>query len=265
MNRSIRYYLAPALAIVAAVFIVGCSHVDSEQPRHTSLRVLTYNVHHCQGTDGKFDYDRIAGIINRLKPDIAALQEIDVGTNRASGADQAAVLAELTGLNYTFGKAIDFDSGQYGLAILSRFPIRDVTNTPLDTQPGSEPRIALAAHIKIDTGSREVILIDTHLCHRNEQVRTMQTTQLSEYANSEGDVSVILAGDFNARTTSTPMNVLLESNWLDAVAPQSRIDYVLLRKRDPWKIFDVRIIDEPVASDHDPVLVVLKWSGNETD
>jgi len=260
MNRSIRCYFAPALAIVTAVLLVGCSHVDREQQRPARLRVLTYNVHHCQGTDGKFDYGRIAGIINRLEPDIAALQEIDVGTNRASGVDQAAVLAELTGLNYAFGRAIDFDSGGYGLAILSRFEIRDVSNTPLKTQPGSEPRIALAAHIKPDAGPGEVIFVDTHLCHRNEQVRTMQTTGLNEFADSEGDVPVILAGDFNARPASGPMKVLLESNWLDAVAPQSRIDYVLLRKGDPWKIVDVRVIDEPVASDHDPVLVILQWT-----
>ncbi len=261
MTRSIRYCLALTVAIVTTVALGGCSHPDSTEPREPYLRVLTYNVHHCQGTDGKFDYDRIAGIINRLEPDIAALQEIDVKTNRASGVDQAAVLAELTGLNYTFGRAIDFDSGQYGLAILSRSPIRDVTNTPLETQPGSEPRIALSARVKLDAGRREIILIDTHLCHRNERVRTMQTTQLNEFADSESSVPVILAGDFNARPTSAPMNVLLESNWVDAVAPQSRIDYVLLRKDDPWKIVEVKVIDEPVASDHDPVLVTLRWAG----
>ncbi|MHC4168268.1 MAG: endonuclease/exonuclease/phosphatase family protein, partial [Planctomycetota bacterium] len=210
---------------------------------------------------GKFDYDRIARIINSLKPDIAALQEIDVKTNRASGADQAAVLAELTGLNYTFGRAIDFDSGQYGLAILSRFEIHDVTNTPLPTQPGSEPRIALAAHIRPDSAPREIVFVDTHLCHRNNQVRAMQTTQLNEFTNPGSDVPVILAGDFNARPTSVPMNLLLESNWLDAVAPQSRIDYVLLRKDDPWEIVDVKVIHEPIASDHDPVLVTLRWLG----
>ena len=71
---------------------------------------------------------------------------------------------------------IDFDSGQYGLAILSRFPISDISNTPLKTQPRSEPRIALSARLKLDAGPRQAVFIDTHLCHRNEQVRTMQTT-----------------------------------------------------------------------------------------
>lgn len=260
MTGTVRRNLLPTVAILIAVLFAGCSQVGSNQ-HELCLRVLTYNVHHCEGTDGKFDYDRIAGIINRLKPDIAALQEIDVKTNRSSGVDQASVLAELTGLNYTFGKAIDFDSGQYGLAILSRFVIRDVTNTPLKTQPGSEPRIALSARMKPDGGPKEMILIDTHLCHRSNQVRAMQTTQLNEFADLDSDIPVILAGDFNARPTSEPMNVLLESNWLDAVAPQSRIDYVLLRKKDPWEIVDVEVIDEPVASDHDPVLVTLRWAG----
>ncbi len=261
MTRSTRRYLLLTAAIVTAVFLAGCSQVASTQKEQPHLRVLTYNVHHCEGTDGKFDYERIAGIINRLKPDIAALQEIDVKTNRASGADQAAVLAELTGMDYTFGRAIDFDSGRYGLAILSRYEILDVTNTPLPTQPGSEPRIALATRIRLDSGPSEMVFVDTHLCHRNNQVRAMQTTQLNEFADPGSDVPVILAGDFNARPTSEPMHVLLESNWLDAVAPQSRIDYVLLRKDDPWEIVDVKVIDEPIASDHDPVIVTLRWTG----
>lgn len=250
------------VAIAITALLAGCSQVASIQQKQPHLSVLTYNVHHCEGTDGKYDYDRIAGIINRLKPDIAALQEIDVKTNRASGIDQAAILAELTGLNYTFGRAIDFDSGQYGLAILSRFEMRDVTNTPLPTQPGSEPRIALAARIRPDAGPRQIIFINTHLCHRNNQVRAMQTTQLNEFSDPDSDVPVVMAGDFNARPTSEPMNVLLESNWIDAVAPQSRIDYVLLRKDDPWEIVNVEVIDEPVASDHDPVLVTLRWAGD---
>jgi endonuclease/exonuclease/phosphatase family metal-dependent hydrolase len=93
----------------------------------------------------------------------------------------------------------------------------------------------------------------------------MQTTRLNEFANSEKDVPVILAGDFNARPSSEPMKVLLESDWLDAVAPQSRIDYVLLRKKDPWEVVEVTVVDEPVASDHDPVQVTLRWKGGSNN
>ena len=73
--------------------------------------------------------------------------------------------------------------------------------------------------------------------------------------------SVILAGDFNARPGSDPMNVLLQDGWTDVVAPRSKIDYILIRATDPWQVKEVTIVDEPVASDHDPVLAVLEWQG----
>ena len=58
------------------------------------------------------------------------------------------------------------------------------------------------------------------------------------------------------------MNALLENGWIDVVAPRSIIDYVLLRASDPWKVQKVTIVDEPVVSDHDPVLAVLQWQGD---
>lgn len=73
------------------------------------LRVLTYNIHHGEGTDGKFDLDRIAKLISAQEPDLVALQEIDVKTARASGVDQAAKLAKLTGMHYAFGRFMKYD------------------------------------------------------------------------------------------------------------------------------------------------------------
>ncbi len=124
MRRDILRNFILLILIVITVCLTGCSHLDSTQQPLPQLRILTYNVHHCQGTDGKFDYNRIAKIINDLRPDVVALQEVDRKTNRSSGVDQAAVLAELTGLHHAFDRAIDFDSAQYGLAILSRLPGR---------------------------------------------------------------------------------------------------------------------------------------------
>ena len=57
------------------------------------------------------------------------------------------------------------------------------------------------------------------------------------------------------------MNVLVEGQWVDAIAPQSRIDYILYRRTDPWRVVEVTIVDERVASDHRPVLAVLEWRG----
>ena len=58
------------------------------------------------------------------------------------------------------------------------------------------------------------------------------------------------------------MRELLKERWIDTVAPQSRIDYILTRPVDPWKVVEVTIVDERVVSDHKPVLVVLEWTGD---
>ena len=73
---------------------------------------------------------------------------------------------------------------------------------------------------------------------------------------------VILAGDFNVRPGSEPVNILLDDGWLDTVAPRSKIDYILIRRCDPWQVKEVIIPDEPTASDHNPVLVILHWRGD---
>ncbi|HQI27347.1 MAG TPA: endonuclease/exonuclease/phosphatase family protein, partial [Sedimentisphaerales bacterium] len=96
----------------------------------------------------------------------------------------------------------------------------------------------------------------------SNELRTLQAQRLSQLFPAQKGKPVVLAGDFNARPGSDPMNVLLNAGWVDAVAPHSVIDYVLIRSCDPWTVKDVIILDEPIASDHDPVLVVLQWQGN---
>lgn len=230
--------------------------VDDRQ----QLRVLSYNIHHGRGMDGVFDYDRLAKIINDLKPDLVALQEVDHGVARSGRVDQAAILAKLTGMHYAFGNALYHQGGEYGEAVLSRYPIKRFRAHHLPFHPGLEPRTALAVQVDPGPGLPELIFVGTHLCHQRDETRAEQTTRLHTLFSS-GETPVIMAGDFNARPGSDPMNVLLEDGWVDAIAPESRIDYVLHRKQDSWFVAEVKILDEPVASDHDPVLAVLEWRG----
>ena len=90
------------LALVMAS--VGCA--DAPEAAPVTVRVMSYNIHHGEGTDGAFDYERIAAVVNAWKPDLVALQEVDVGTRRARGVDQAARLAVLTGLHHAYGAAM---------------------------------------------------------------------------------------------------------------------------------------------------------------
>jgi len=256
-----RTWFASLLLGLSFVVLVGCHSgaVKPQTPR--TLRVLTYNIHHGEGTDEVFDYDRLAKVINDLSPDIVALQEVDRGTDRASGLDQAALLGKLCKMHHTFGQAMPYQNGQYGEAVLSRFPIEKTMVHPLPYQLDREPRAALEARIQVE-GIGPIVFVGTHLCHQSNETRIRQTKRISGLFAKEEGPPVILAGDFNARPGSTPMNVLLEDGWVDVVAPRSRIDYVLVRASDPWRVREVIIVDEPVASDHDPVLAVLEWQGD---
>lgn len=226
------------------------------------LRVLTYNIHHGEGRDGKFDYERLAGKIEELRPDVAVLQEVDRGTKRAGGVDQAARLAELTGMKFVFGRAMPYDGGEYGLAILSRFPIERSETYPLPFDFGREPRALLRARIVPEGGLPVFDCWGTHLCHQEEVARVRQVKQIRWVISRFDDAPAVLAGDFNARPGSAPMEAMLAEDWLDAAAPQSEIDYVLIRRTDAWRVAKVVVLEDRTVSDHRPVLAELEWLGN---
>lgn len=236
------------------------AQVKSES-RPIQLRVLTYNIHHGEGSDGAFDYERLVETISRLKPDVIALQEVDNQTKRADGVDQAAELGNRLKMNHVFGNALYFSGGQYGEAILSRFPINHAQAHHLPFRFGNEPRTALAVTVVPGNGLPEFLFVGTHLCHQHDSTRLEQTQELNRLFTSTSELPIILAGDMNALPESEPMRVLLENDWIDAVAPNSKIDYILIRKQDPWKIVETIIVDEPIVSDHDPILTVLEWGG----
>src|SRR6202165_2432600 len=74
-------YSAPVW-ICASLLLLAAS-ARGYQALPTTLRVLTYNIHHGEGTDGRFDVPRLAEVIKSVRPDLVALQEVDEGTERA--------------------------------------------------------------------------------------------------------------------------------------------------------------------------------------
>jgi len=250
------------LVLVTILVIAGCGQT------HRQLRILTYNIHHGQGTDGQFDLARIAEVINAQRPDLVALQEVDRKTTRASGVDQAAELARLTGMNYAYGPAMEYAGGEYGEAVLSRFQLTSIDNYILPWPDGSEPRALLVVKVEA-AGIGTVTFGGTHLAHDSAVDRLEQAQRINEMLR--GQAKMILAGDLNATPGSAPMREL-DKQWLDAaeaagspeptypnVHPQRRIDYVLVRPRDGWRVLEVTVIEGEIASDHCPVLVVLQW------
>jgi len=233
------------------------------------LRVLTYNIHHGEGTDGVFDLERIAAVIKSVEPDLVALQEVDRNTGRSGGVDQAAELARLTGLEFYFGKAMDYDGGEYGEAILTRFSFEWSRTYPLSAEEDKEPRAMAVVVVDLPDGNR-LGFVGTHLDHtRDPTSRLMQVSEINElFSNrARGAPPFILAGDLNATVDREEMQILLEI-WGDAatekpeptipvVEPSRRIDYVLYTPWYRFQVVETRVLDEQVASDHRPVLAVL--------
>lgn len=256
---------------LAAAATVSLPAAESSRERRAApfvVRVLTYNIHHGEGLDGRFDLPRLAGIINGAAADLIALQEVDRGTRRASGIDQLAELGRLTGTFATFGKAMDYQGGEYGVGILTRTPIRRVTNRPLPGSPEREPRTALTVDLDPARHAPRIQFTTTHL----DQGRDLmdQVAQASVLASAwSPDTAGILAGDFNTRPDTLTMQILAR-RWTDTFAdpppdpngrPRRRVDYVLVQPAASWRTIESRYLDAPLASDHQPVLVSLQWLG----
>jgi endonuclease/exonuclease/phosphatase family metal-dependent hydrolase len=249
-----------ALFSSVMLLLVGCA--TPREPQR-ELTILTYNIHHGEGTDGKIDLRRIANVIKRSQADVVALQEVDRNARRSGGVDQAAELGRLAGMHAAYGPAMPFQGGEYGQAILSRHPILASTVHALPQRTNREPRIAFATQVADD-----IWFVSTHLDHEIEEIRVSQAQALVKLF---GGRKVILAGDFNASPTNQTMRLF--SNWLDtgsalgqptfpADHPRSRIDYIFLQPKSAWRVIDCQVLDESLASDHRPVRARVVWSGS---
>src|SRR5688500_20391535 len=89
-----------------------------------TLRVMTYNIHVGVGMDKKLDLQRIADVINRERPDLVGLQEVDRNVKRTEGKDEIDELTAMTRMHFAFAPNLDYQGGKYGAAILPRHPIR---------------------------------------------------------------------------------------------------------------------------------------------
>jgi len=248
----------------------GASHAAHASER-VRLTVMTYNIHHAAGMDGKIDLERIAAVIRAADPDFVALQEVDQGTKRAGGVDQPAELARLTNMQFAYGTAMPYDGGKYGDAVLARRPIVASRSVPLPHTPGPqhEPRVAVSATTALTEGAGRVEFISTHWDHTREPSdRIIQAEKINE-TWKDAPATTILAGDFNCPPGSPPMQALgrdwtlmsgtdLSEPTCCGNEPKGKIDHVLVKPSARWRVVERRVVDEKMASDHRPVVVTLE-------
>ena len=257
-------YFLPFLGAAAA------ESVQAEEVSKSVLRIMCYNIRHGRGMDDIVNLERTGNAIKKWKPDLVALQEVDKNTQRTNRTDQAKLLAEQLDMHYVFGKAIDFQGGEYGLAILSRFPILKHQMVLLPPEIQQEQRGVLVAHIGIpDSPDKVIRFASTHLSVASHEERAVQIETIDTLL-SAGSEPVILAGDFNERPENESMVRLLK-NWKDTADPAlntnvtppqpRKIDYIFHRIKDTWKVWESRTIDDRITSDHRPIFTVISLSG----
>lgn len=232
------------------------------------VRVMSYNIHHAEGIDGKLDVQRIAKLIIDARADIVGLQEVDRGTERIARRNLPAELAQLTGMTVHFEKNIPYQGGEYGNAVLTRFPIRSAKNTPLPMHGAGEQRGAMQLVLAVH--GRDLLFINTHLDQRRDETERLASVEmLKSIISVAGGMPVIVCGDFNAVPESRPietMRGILTDAWtvagqgdgftIPVRKPAKRIDYIFVSSATiaPQKIE----VLHSEASDHLPLIAELR-------
>ncbi|PKO98071.1 MAG: endonuclease [Bacteroidetes bacterium HGW-Bacteroidetes-8] len=261
------------LILISLLLFVSLSPTLAlQKTEEKSITVITYNIHHCNppAQKGVIDTDAIADVIKESGADIALLQEVDVKMTRSLGEDQAMILSQKSGLNfYYFFKAIDFSGGDYGVAILSRFPLSEFNSYNLDNHIQSEQRVLATALAEL-AGGVKILLATTHL----DLVKGNRVKQIAEIDSilSNSLYPLILGGDFNATPESEEM-LLMSQRFIPSTQslsptfpnlnPDRVIDYIFIRnstgvKRTILNFSGHKVLTGVDASDHLPVVADIE-------
>lgn len=243
----------------------GCHPARTESSSsHPGLHLMNYNIRHCQGMDGRVDVRRVADAIIRENPDFVGLNEVDRGTKRSGGVDEAEELGRAAGLHATFAEAIPLRGGSYGNAVLSRETPISVVRAPL---PGKEPRVLLlcefecfwfgTTHLPLEEGNR---LKSVEIIHGIVMDKAVVKP-------------VFLVGDWNATPKSKTLAALKEFMTIISKEdcrtfhgfknhpPESEycIDYIAVDSAHAAKVKveDAHVTLDAVASDHNPIAVAV--------
>lgn len=250
------------------VFSLTGNAQESAEENRTLIRVLSYNILHGATTNKDNDLDVVARAILKAEPDVAALQELDYRTRRAGMLDVTAEIAKRTNMVSIFAKAVDWDDGEYGQALLSKYTFLKTGKVDLPTHKGNEPRIAIESLFILPTGDT-IRLVATHLDHQKDPTERIEQAEEINHRFLIDKIPTILAGDFNDIPGSEPLKIL-ESRWgssydpkdpiptFPSHAPEKKIDYIMFYPKERWKIVERQVLCDKVASDHCAVLVVLE-------
>ncbi len=223
-----------------------------------ALRVTTWNIEAALSAS----LEEIAAELEAMQTDIVALQEVDVRVRRTGLRDQPVVLAAALGFHYVFAASIKWDGGDYGLAVLSRWPLVDVRRHRVDNPGAGEPRIVL--EVTVCAGGRSLRLFNHH-ADVGARSRAAGLAELRALVRPAVGQGVLVLGDFNDGPETTGVRALTEAGLVDLgaernvnTAASGRIDYLfvdppLARVTSRTQVWTTR------NSDHHALMADLDW------
>ena len=261
--------IAAVLALLLNLLLTGCA-TDPEPPAPITFRVMTYNIHHGEGLDGKVDLLRIAQLIKEQGADLVGLQEVDKGVERTTRRDFPKELAALTGMTCVFSNNYYHQGGEYGNAVLTKFPVKHWTNLHYRMLRPGEQRGIL--QVVLDVRGREVVFMNTHIDYRPDDAeRWSNTEEIENLARLYRGKPIIMTGDFNDTPESRVCRRLAQTfddTWtlvgqgggftIPAANPRKRIDYLWI-SRDKSLVPLKAWVPQSHASDHLPVVAEFEF------
>lgn len=243
-------------------------------------RLMTYNVHGCVGVDGRLDVGRIAAVIGQSRPDVVALQELDVGRARSGRVDQAHEIATRLGMRFHFNSAFRVEEEQYGDAVLTTLPERLIKVGPLPTLPRMRLERRGALWLEVEADGTELQIINTHLglvpMEQRVQVECLLGRDWLSAPERRGPT--VMLGDFNATSRYAAYRALTgrlrdaqrgpdgkrirrrkSVRTFPSRAPLLRIDHMFVSPE--IEVLNVHAPDGPlarVASDHLPLVADIR-------
>jgi endonuclease/exonuclease/phosphatase family metal-dependent hydrolase len=278
-----RRELTASLAVMAFALGAVClgPGAGASARKRVHLNVMSYNIHVGVGMDKKLDLKRIADVIKLYGCDLVGLQEVDRGVERTGRVDEIKELARLTGMDYAFAHNLDYQGGQYGVAVLSRYPILAIDHRRYANTRERERRGFI--RVEVEVKGRRLNFVTTHLDYQHADGRLFETRQLLD-ALRDVRGPLIVTGDFNEEPRGKVYELMSKAGFADgwrrargtsaespgdgatypADRPTKRIDYVFYRgvgeDRPPADDEDAsQAVPHTLASDHRPVVVGLRF------
>ncbi|EOV8088944.1 endonuclease/exonuclease/phosphatase family protein [Providencia rettgeri] len=248
-----------------------------------TIKVATYNIGKNELASDVSNFDGLNTAIAKIDADVIVLTEVDNKTARSKKVHQLEEIAKANKMDFVFGKALDFDGGEYGVGILSKYKIdkSKVINLP---SGDAEQRVVLISQISKPGFDTPIIVMGTHLdWQKDPTIRIGQVRHILDASIGDTDTGFdniaasikILAGDFNSTANEQPIQEIrymwnpVEFKGVDyrswpAVNPAIDIDHIFTFKGQVW---DVKKMEIPTdskefqwsnVSDHLPIIAELE-------